>query len=59
MSYFSDRRNNMSKYHDSLPQLNGRLFLTDSGIETTLIFHNAFYLPYFASFNLLKTIDAK
>lgn len=44
----------MSKYRNALPQLNGELFLTDGGIETTLIFHEGFDLPYFAAFDLLK-----
>jgi S-methylmethionine-dependent homocysteine/selenocysteine methylase len=43
------------KYRRDLPQLNGELFLTDGGIETTLIFHDAFDLPLFAAFDLLKT----
>jgi S-methylmethionine-dependent homocysteine/selenocysteine methylase len=38
-----------------LPQLSGdRLFLTDGGLETTLIFHRGLDLPYFAAFDLLK-----
>lgn len=44
----------MAKYRDNLPQLNGGLFLTDGGIETTLIFHEGLDLPYFAAFDLLK-----
>jgi len=28
----------MARYRSALPQLDGRLFLTDGGIETTLIF---------------------
>jgi len=44
----------MSKYRDRLPQLNGRLFVTDSGLETQLIFHDGLELPYFAAFELLK-----
>jgi S-methylmethionine-dependent homocysteine/selenocysteine methylase len=44
----------MSKYRDNLPQLNGGMFLTDGGIETTLIFHYGLELPYFAAFHLLK-----
>lgn len=44
----------MAKYRDSLPQLKGGLFLTDGGIETTLIFHEGINLPYFAAFDLLK-----
>ena len=45
----------MAKYRDHLPQLDGRLFLTDGGIETTLIFHDGLELPDFAAFHLLKT----
>lgn len=37
----------------SLPQLGSRLFLTDGGIETTLIFHDGLQLPHFAAFVLL------
>ena len=38
-----------------LPQLTaGRLFVTDGGLETTLIFHHGIDLPYFAAFDLLK-----
>lgn len=42
-------------YRNSLPQLGGQLFLTDGGIETTLIFHEDLELPDFAAFHLLKT----
>ena len=45
----------MSKYRRRLPQLADRLFLTDGGLETTLIFHEGAELPLFASFDLLKT----
>lgn len=45
----------MSKYRNSLPQLSGGLFLTDGGLETTLIFHEGLELPHFASFDLLKS----
>jgi S-methylmethionine-dependent homocysteine/selenocysteine methylase len=44
----------MARYRDNLPQLSGGVFLTDGGIETTLIFHEGFDLPYFAAFHLLK-----
>ena len=43
-----------SRYRHHLPQLDDRLFLTDGGIETTLIFHNGLDLPLFAAFDLLK-----
>lgn len=41
-------------YRDQLPQLDGGLFLSDGGIETTLIFHEGLDLPAFAAFDLLK-----
>ncbi|MFQ5937273.1 MAG: homocysteine S-methyltransferase family protein [Acidiferrobacterales bacterium] len=44
----------MAKYRNDLPQLSGDLFLTDGGIETTLIFHEGLELPSFAAFDLLK-----
>ena len=44
----------MARHRHALPQLNGGLFLTDGGIETTLIFHDGLSLPYFAAFDLLK-----
>jgi homocysteine S-methyltransferase len=40
-------------YRDALPQLSGELFLTDSGLETDLIFNEGFELPEFASFVLV------
>lgn len=45
----------MTKYRNALPQLGGNLFLTDGGLETTLIFHDGFDLPEFASFPLLES----
>jgi len=44
----------MSKYRNHLPQLDDRLFLTDGGLETTLIFHDGMELPCFAAFDLLR-----
>ena len=40
-------------YRRSLPQLSDAIFLTDSGIETDLIFRGGFELPEFAAFVLL------
>ena len=40
-------------YRSGLPQLEGELFVTDGGIETTLIFHQGLDLPAFAAFVLL------
>ena len=45
----------MARYRDSLPQLDGRLFLTDGGLETHLIFKKGYDLPFFAAFPLLET----
>lgn len=42
-------------YRHRLPQLGERLFLTDGGLETTLVFHDSMDLPCFASFPLLDT----
>ncbi len=47
----------MSKYRQHLPQLGDALFITDGGIETTLVFHEGIALPHFASFDLLKNND--
>ncbi|WP_275097087.1 homocysteine S-methyltransferase family protein [Sedimenticola hydrogenitrophicus] len=44
----------MSHYRDNLPQLKDTLFLTDGGLETTLVFHKGMELPYFAAFDLLR-----
>jgi homocysteine S-methyltransferase len=41
-------------YRHRLPQLAGGTFITDGGMETTLIFHQGFELPCFASFVLLE-----
>ncbi len=43
------------RHRHRLPQLDAaRPFLTDGGLETTLIFHRGLDLPCFASFDLLK-----
>jgi S-methylmethionine-dependent homocysteine/selenocysteine methylase len=44
----------MPKYRTRLPQLSEKLFLTDAGMETYLIFHEGAELPCFASFDLMK-----
>jgi S-methylmethionine-dependent homocysteine/selenocysteine methylase len=43
----------MPAYRHHLPQLDAERFLTDGGIETTLIFDDGFELPDFAAFVLL------
>ena len=45
---------------DSLPQTAGdRLYLTDGGLETTLVFHRGIDLPLFAAFPLLDSDDGR
>jgi S-methylmethionine-dependent homocysteine/selenocysteine methylase len=47
-------------YRDRLPQLyDDRVFLTDGGLETTLIFHRGLDLPCFAAFHLLKDEEGR
>lgn len=43
----------MSRYRSKLPQLYDT-FITDGGLETTLVFHEGIELPCFASFTLLQ-----
>lgn len=45
---------NLGNYRRHLPQCDGKLFLTDGGIETTLIFLEGLELPHFAAFVLLR-----
>ncbi len=49
----------MSKYRDALPQMQGGFFLTDGGLETTLVFHDGIDLPHFAAFDLLRAEDGR
>ena len=43
-----------TRYRESLPQIDGGIFLTDGGMETTLVFQEGIELPEFAAFDLLK-----
>ncbi len=43
----------MPRRRDALPTRSDDLFLTDGGLETTLVFHEGIDLPHFASFVLL------
>ncbi len=45
----------LAKYRHALPQMSGDFFLTDGGIETTLMFLDGLDLPYFAAFHLFRT----
>ena len=49
----------MTKYRHNLPQLRDQLFLSDGGLETTLIFHQRIDLPHFASFDLLRDMSGR
>jgi len=49
----------MPRYRNELPQLTGNLFLTDGGLETTLVFHEGIDLPEFAAFVLLENEDGR
>ena len=49
----------MAKYRHDLPQRHGGIFLTDGGMETTLIFHEGIELPHFAAFVLLDSPEGR
>lgn len=49
----------MTNYRDALPQIDGGLYLTDGGLETTLIFHEGLDIPDFAAFTLFKTPEGE
>jgi S-methylmethionine-dependent homocysteine/selenocysteine methylase len=49
----------MALYRSNLPQLSGREFLTDGGLETTLVFHNGIELPCFAAFPLVMSREGR
>jgi len=49
----------MSTYRRLLPQIDGDLFLTDGGTETSLIFDQGIDLPLFAAYPLLDSIEGR
>lgn len=49
----------MAQFRKDLPQLADDFFITDGGLETTLIFLEGFELPDFAAFDLLKHKDGE
>lgn len=49
----------MARYRNRLPQLANKPFLSDGGMETTLIFHGGLDLPHFASFTLMATREGR
>lgn len=44
----------MITYRHHLPQLSDKWFITDGGLETTLIFEKGYDLPAFAAFDMLR-----
>lgn len=42
-----------------LPQLAGRMFLTDGGMETTFVFHDGIDLPCFAAIDLMRRAEGR
>ena len=46
-------------HNNLLPHLSDQFFLTDGGLETTLVFHKGFDLPHFAAFDELKHDSAE
>ena len=49
----------MALYRSDLPQLRNANFLTDGGLETTLVFHDGIDLPCFAAFPLVMTEEGR
>jgi S-methylmethionine-dependent homocysteine/selenocysteine methylase len=43
-----------AKYRHALPQLANRVFMTDGGLETTIVYQEGIELPCFAAFDLFK-----
>jgi S-methylmethionine-dependent homocysteine/selenocysteine methylase len=46
-------------YREALPQVGDELFVTDGGIETTLVYRNGLELPLFAAFHLLRAASGR
>ena len=44
----------MGIFTQQLPQLADKVFITDGGLETDLVFHHQLDLPYFAAYDLLR-----
>jgi S-methylmethionine-dependent homocysteine/selenocysteine methylase len=49
----------MSRYRTRLPHVDEQLFVTDGGLETTLIYHEHVDLPHFAAFPLLDRREGR
>jgi hypothetical protein len=55
----AEEETNVAKYRGALPQLGDDFFMTDGGLETTLIFLEGQDLPHFAAFLLLETPEGE
>jgi len=55
----STRGRIMNRYRTRLPHVDANLFVTDGGLETTLIYHEHVELPHFTAFPLLDRSDGK
>jgi S-methylmethionine-dependent homocysteine/selenocysteine methylase len=49
----------MTRYRNSLPQLEGNLFLTDGGLETTLLYRDRLDLPAYAAFDHFRSVQGR
>lgn len=49
----------MTRYRHALPTLGESLFITDGGLETTLVFEEGFDLPEFAAFVLMESVRGR
>lgn len=49
----------MGNIRNGLPQIGRQVFLTDTGLETTLVFRDGYELPSFASFVLLDSEEGR
>ena len=47
------------KYRNNLPQISGKRFLTDGGLETVLIFLDGIELPGFSSISMVSTQEKR
>ena len=45
--------------HTHMPNMTDRIFLTDAGFETSMLFHKGFEMPHFAAFPLLRTAEGR
>jgi homocysteine S-methyltransferase len=54
-----DEETDVAKYRSALPQLGGDFFMTEGGLETTLVFLEGFDLPDFAAFVLYETPEGE